>query len=70
MKRRITFSFKHIFEPTPKPIIRVQNSFKAFSVGILGATYVMENSLLSFWLSVSFGLINELIGCFGYGQEN
>lgn len=69
MKRKLKYSLYNLFEETPVEVVRMQAKIKAIMAGGVVVTWMETNDSVGIILSLSAGIIDFLIGGFGY-EEN
>jgi hypothetical protein len=69
MKRKLKYSLYNLFEETPVEVVRMQAKIKAIMAGGVVVTWMETNDRVGIILSLSSGIIDFLIGGFGY-EEN
>lgn len=62
MKKKITYSLLNLFSDTQKEVEIFRSGFLTFSGTFVAYQYVQEHHQLCIILSMSFGLINWLLG--------
>jgi hypothetical protein len=63
MEKKIRFNVLNIFNETPKEIVRVQNSFKLFTGGLVATTWYTIDPKHSLYIAVIGFIVDAFLCC-------